>query len=34
MQNFEYDSEDMQIIEDQYQEDLNEENENYIMENE
>ena len=30
MQNFEYDSEDMEIIEDQYQEHLNGKNEDYV----
>lgn len=34
MQNFEYDSEDMEIIEDQYQEHLNGKNEDYVVDDE
>ena len=34
MQNFEYDSEYMEIIEDQYQEHLNGKNEDYVVDDE
>ena len=34
MQNFEYDSVDMEIIEDQYQEHLNGKNEDYVVDDE
>ena len=34
MQNFEFDSEDMEIIEDQYQEHLNGKNEDYVVDDE
>ena len=34
MQNFEYDSEDMEIIEDQYQEHLNGKNEDFVVDDE